>query len=365
MIGTIKVKIEGLNFGKIVNALVDEGVYLKNLKEKQKYVVFEIREEDEKKFLLVCKKYHKKFEILSRKGIVNFFKRLRYYFGFLVSMCLIVAFLFSFNLFVFDVKLIVSGNSDFDLKKVEKLLIDEGVVAGVKKKDIDAVKLQNLIVLSQENISACSVIKKGGVLEIVVYPGILKNEVIKENLYSKYDAVITKLDVFAGKTNLKVGDLIKKGDLIIESDNGASGKVSGKVYYSNYIIYNENQFIKEFTGREIVKTKFDLFEKMFKKSKQNIYFSNYLEEKCVFCVSKNNFIPLNLSKTIYKEFEYKEVKIAFEEVEEELKQKVYDLAFDMIEDKNKDKITNVSYSIVNENNLTRVDCFIECEVELF
>ena len=37
----------------------------------------------------------------------------------------------------------------------------------------------------------------------------------------------------------------------------------------------------------------------------------------------------------------------------------------MIEDKNKDKITNVSYSIVNENNLTRVDCFIECEVELF
>ena len=183
MIGTIKIKIEGLNSGKIVNALIDNGVYLKNLKEKQKYVVFEIREEDEKKFLLVCKKHHKKFEVLSRKGIVNFLKKLRYYFGFLVSMSLVVALLFSFNLFVFDVKLVVSGNNDFDLKGVEKLLIDEGIVSGVKKKDIDVAKLQNLIVLSQKNISACSVIKKGGVLEIVLYPGILKNEVQKDNAY--------------------------------------------------------------------------------------------------------------------------------------------------------------------------------------
>ena len=291
MIGTIKVKIEGLNFGKIVNALVDEGVYLKNLKEKQKYVVFEIREEDEKKFLLICKKYHKKFEVLSRKGIVNFFKRLRYYFGFLVSMCLIVAFLFSFNLFVFDVKLIVSGNSDFDLKKVEKLLIDEGVVAGVKKKDIDAIKLQNLIVLSQENISACSVIKKGGVLEIVVYPGILKNEVTRENLYSKYDAVITKLDVFAGKTNLKVGDLIKKGDLIIESDNGASGKVSGKVYYSNYIIYNENQFIKEFTGREIVKQSLNCLKRCLK-NQSKIFIFRIIWKKNAFFVFQKTILFL-------------------------------------------------------------------------
>ena len=30
----------------------------------------------------------------------------------------------------------------------------------------------------------------------------------------------------------------------------------------------------------------------------------------------------------------------------------------------KGKITNVSYSIVSENNLTRIDCFIECEIEL-
>jgi hypothetical protein len=53
MMGTIKIKIEGLNSGKIINALIDDGVYLKNLKEKQKYVVFEIREADEKKFLLI------------------------------------------------------------------------------------------------------------------------------------------------------------------------------------------------------------------------------------------------------------------------------------------------------------------------
>lgn len=364
MIGTMKIKIQGLNSGKIINSLIDDGVYLKNLKQKQKSVVFEISESDENRLKVICKKHRKGFEILSKNNFINLIKRLRFYLGFLVSICLIVAFVFSFNLYIFEVNLSVNENKKFDLTNVEMLLKENGVVSGVKKKDLDILKLQNLIVSSNKNIAGCSIIKNGGKLDVIIQPAILKENVSKENVYSKYNAVITGVEIFAGKTNLKVGDLVKTGDLLIENDNGASGKITGKIYYSDYLIYNENQVVKEFTGRIIEKSSFELINKMLGKMHKINDFSNYIEEKCVFCVSKNNFIPLNFVKFIYREFEYKETKVAFDLVEEELKENIYNTVFEKIDDTQKEKITNVTYSIVTENNLTRLDCFVECEIDL-
>lgn len=364
MIGTVKLKIQGLNSGKIINALVDDGVYLKNLKQKQKSVVFEILEKDFDRLKVICKKFHKKYEILSKNSLVNLFKRARFYFGFLVSICLVVAFVFSFNLYIFKVNLSVAENKKYDLSAVEKLLKENGIFDGMKKSDLNASYLQNLIISSNKDVSGCMIKNNGGVLEIEIQPAVMKENVSKENVYSKYDAVITSVEIFSGKSNLKPGDLVRKGDLLIENDSGASGKIIGKVYYSDNLIYNENQVVKEFTGRTIEKTKFELFNKMIGKSIKINDFSNYIEEKCVFCVSKNNFVPINIVKFIYKEFEYKETKISFDEVEEELREKLYKSVFDKIDAENREKITNVSYSIVSENNLTRLDCFIECEIDL-
>ena len=38
MNGTLKIKIEGLNANKVINKLIDSGIYLKNIKEKYKYI---------------------------------------------------------------------------------------------------------------------------------------------------------------------------------------------------------------------------------------------------------------------------------------------------------------------------------------
>lgn len=364
MIGTIKIKIQGLNSGKIINALIDDGVYLKNLKQKQKSVVFEIFEKDEIAFKNICKKYHKHYEILSKNNFVNLIKRARFYFGFLVSFCLIVSFVFSFNLYIFKVNLTVAENKKFDLSRVEKMLKENGIFDGMLKQDLDISNLQKLIISSNDDVSGCSIKSSGGKLEIEIQPAVMKENVSKENIYSKFDAVITSVEVFAGRSNLKPGELVKKGDLLIENDNGASGKIKAKVYFSDYLIYNENQVVKEFTGRVVEKTGFEILNKTLSNSVKINEFSNYIEEKCVFCVSKNNFIPVNFVKFVYREFEYKETKIAFELMENDLKEKIYKSVFDKIDAKNKDKITNVSYSIVSENNLTRLDCFVECEIDL-
>ena len=66
MIGSVKVKIDGLNSGKIVNALVDNGVLIKNLVQKTKTSIFEIDARDEERLKTICKRYRKKYNILSK-----------------------------------------------------------------------------------------------------------------------------------------------------------------------------------------------------------------------------------------------------------------------------------------------------------
>lgn len=364
MRGVLKIKFEGLNSSKIINNIIDSGIMLKNIKEKRKYILFEIKESDEKEFRQICKMYHKRFEILSRNNFVGALKKSRYYFGFVLSNVLIFLFLFSFNLFVYEVNIKVSSKFDFDTRNIENILRENGVVVGMKKSDLERERLEKLILSSQENVSGCTIKQNGGVLNIEIYPAVLKEEVSKENIYSKYNAVVTKVNIFSGKSDLKVGDFVKTNDLLIENDNGASGEILGKIYFTDYLIYNENQTVKEFTGEFIEKTSVSIFNKNLNKRGKNISFSNFVEENCVFYVSKYNFVPVKFIKTKYKEFVYKDKVIKFLEKENELKKTIYNEVYNKVDEKFKEKITNVTYSIVTENNLTRLDCFIECEIDL-
>lgn len=361
MSGMLRVKINGLNYGKILNELIENDIYLRNVKDKAKSVSFEIEEKNELKLNRICLKYKKRYEIISRNNFVNLIKNLKYYIGFIVAFVLVVALIFSFNFSVYRVNIHVDSREDFDVSNIEKILSDNGVVAGVAKSKINTRQLENLILKTQENVAGVTVKQNGGIVDVVIYPGVLNQEVKTENIYSNFDAVIKDVQIFAGQSDLKVGDIVRKGDLLIKNDNGAEGVIMAKIYFSDFIIYNENQMERVNTGRETTETSIMIFDKIIKKSKQNDTFSNYLEEKCVFSVSKNCFFPISVVKTSYKEFEYKSVVVKFEDVEEKLKEQLYNTVKEKAEGLN---ISNVTYSVVKENNLTRLDCFIECEVDL-
>ena len=360
----IKIKIEGLNFSRIVNALIDEGVLIKNLKQKTKSAVFDIKKSQETRLKSVCNRFHKKYIILSENTFINYLKKARYYLGFIFAAILSMIFVFVFNMYIYKVNVSVDKNMNLNLESVKTLLNDNNVVGGMKKSDVDILKIQNMIIASRNDISGCKVEQKGGVLDIVIYPGKLKEDVNKDDIYSKHNAVITNIEVFAGSSNLKIGDVVKAGDLLIKNNNGAAGRIKGKIYYFDYLIYNENQIVKQKTGNVFECSNIMFFNKTTNKRNKNLNFSNYFEENCVFPISKNLFFPINLIKTKYIEFELVEQLVEFEKVEEELKNELYLKVLQQIDGCNEDLITGVTYSVVKENNLTRLDCFIECEVDL-
>lgn len=362
MMGSMKVKIEGLNSGKIINSLIENGVFLKDLKEKKHYVTFELELGKEEILKKVCKRYHKKYEIISKNCFVNSLLKLRYCLGSVLAFVIIFALIFSFNAYVYEVNLTASTKESFDLSNIEQILKDNGVYVGAKKNDIDYKDLENKIVSSQQNVAGCSVKKNGGKIDIIIYPGTVKQNVSKENIYSNFDGVITSVEIYSGNSNLKEGDIVRKGDLLIENDNGASGKIIAKVFTSDYLIFNENQVSKVKTGNIKENKQILIFGKKLSKAKQNHYFSNYFEENCVFSISKNMFLPISILKTTYEEFELKEQFVAFESVEESLRKEL----INNIVNKNNLSLDNakVTYSIFRENNLVRLDCFVEREVDL-
>lgn len=362
MIGILKVKINGLNSDKIINRLIDSGVILRDLKQKRKGVEFIISESDERELKTICKRFHKKYEIISRSNFINFIKHLKFYFGTFLAFCLIFVFVFSFNSYIYKINVQISSDLDFKVEDINELLVKNNITIGTRKKNINEKELQNLILSSLENVAGCTVKKNGNVLDVIIYPAVMKEENNINDMVSNFDAVITDVKVFSGEANVKAGDIVRKGDILIKNKDGACGEVFGKVYFTDYIIYNEIQIVKEFSGNFIESKRISIFNKILGKQVKNVGFSKYLEENCVFSVSKNMFFPISIVKTKYREFEYMEKVVKFESVEEELKQNLYNEVLKKVQ--NKDKITNVTYSVVTENNLTRLDCFIECELNL-
>ena len=193
-------------------------------------------------------------------------------------------------------------------------------------------------------------------------PEINIDDKIKSKLFSKFDAVITDINVYSGNGKFNVGDIIKKGDMLVESSKSAEADIYGNVYFTSSILYNKNRQKIRFTGNYQVNKKYYLFNKILFKNENNIVFANYLTKKCDFYIMENYLFPLRCESEYCFEYEVINDIVEFETVEKDVKEKLYDEV--VLNVPNNAKILNVYYSVVKEGDFTRVDCFVEANVNL-
>ena len=361
MIDKVKIKIEGLNLVRLINDFVASNIYIENLVAKQKYISFYVSNKDVKIIDVICKKYHKKYKIIQNSVKKQIIGVLRKSLGFLLAIIISFAFLFSHTRYIFCVNISCESKLPYDLSNVKNVLNDAGIVSGMMRKSVNINEIQNLVISSVDDVSGCSVKRNGGNLEIVVYPSIKKAEVLAEDIVSKYSGIITSVDVFSGVSKVNVGDIVKPGDVLIENQNGASGKICAKVFFSDYILFNENQVVEEFSGNEFESYEVVLFKKFVVKPAKKSVFSNFKTENCVFWLSKNLFVPISFEKKIYKETCLKEAFVSFESQEEKIKQELMESVLMKAGD---NKVVDFTFSIVREENFVRVDCNGESEIDL-
>ena len=358
----VTVRIDGLNLIRIIDKLIASGVMVENLKMKTKFVVFTISKDKLSALNKICKREHKFYKIIYKSGLKQIIFKLPYYFSILLVIFISTLYFYFSSLYIFDIRVLVDSKKEYNSLKIVKILNDNGICVGANKNKFSAREIHNLIMISAEDVEDCTVEFTGQKLNIVIFPAEIKSEIQSGDIVSKYDAVIESAESYAGKLLVKSGDIVKVGDVLIQNDGGASGNVTGKVYFSATKIYNENQQKMELTGNVFEIRDYLIFEKIIAKDRKICDFKVYNVEKCDFFINKNLFIPIKCEVTKYYETRIVDEVVPFSSVSEKVKSEAYIEAKSKILDES--TISNVTYSVVSDGNYTRVDCFIEAIVSL-
>lgn len=320
-----EVTIKTLNHEKIINNLSNK-VELFNV-EKKDYNILKLQVKYSQKKILNKYLKNNNFEILKHKsfGLLSFilkvFRRLGITFGILFSIILFLI----LNQFIFKIE--ITGNDKVSRQEIINFLdenFDLKFKHSVNTKDIELAIQSNF-----DKVSLTSVITKGSTIVINIKEK-LDSDILNTTLtpmIACYDGKITEIKLSQGTLNVKVGQTVKKGDVLVypyiidsagnKKDILPQASIMAKIWVEGSIYYQENEISFVRTGKSktinyLTIGKFSL------NTKPNSPFKKYDTEEKTFYITKNNILPIINHQITYFETEEKLINNNFEEDKEKL-----------------------------------------------
>ena len=372
-LGYLKISVEGYYIERFINICKNNKIAIWNLKRnKDISIQFKARINEFKEICKIAKKTKCKLKIESKKGVpflLHKYKKRKIFLFFLIFLLIIIA--LSSN-FVWNVE-ITEENGEV-LANIEKDIEEAGLKIGKIKSKINTKEIINQIRLKREDIAWMGIELKGTNAIVKLVKADEKPEIVDENEYcsiiSDKVGIITKISAQNGTANVKVGDTVNIGDVLIQGwmegkYTGiryvhAKGEVEAKVWHTKYarIYYNttERKETGESENKYTIKInnfKINLTKKL---SKFEIYDTIETENKIK--LFSNFYLPISLIKTTNKEvkeeqkiYNYEEAKnIGIQQLREELDNEI----------ENKEKIVNEN--INTYENEDSIDIYVTYEV---
>jgi similar to stage IV sporulation protein len=262
-------------------------------------------------------------------------------------LLIIVVFIIGLSsMYVWNVDIIEENNQE--LPNIRQDIEEAGIKLGTLKSKINSKEIINKIRLKRNDVAWMGIEKKGTNIIVKLVKADQKPEIVDTNEYcnivSDKTGVITKINAQNGTANVKVGDTINKGDILI---NGwmegkytgiryvhAKGEIEAKVWYTKnkkipYILTQTRE-----TGNQENKysLKINNFEINFLKKYSKFEIYDTIETDSKFRIFSDFYLPISVVKTTFKEKEnytqkytLEEAKtLGIEELQEELKKEIKD-----------------------------------------
>ena len=172
-------------------------------------------------------------------GALPLLWRSRSRYGLLLGAIASALIFLSLSSFVWDVR--VEGNSRLSDTKILAELKNAGLFVGASLRDLDQKQIAGDVLLASDDLSFVRVNMEGTVAHVTVRERDAAPETEKggfANLVAREDAVVEMLSVSAGSTQVHVGQVVKRGDILVsgvtEGLHGnrlirAEGEVLGRV----------------------------------------------------------------------------------------------------------------------------------------
>lgn len=319
-------RIKGLNQEKVFNSLSKE-VKVYNIKrESHDKATFEVDSKYEKKTKSLLSGCGLEVEVLGSKGftkkILNLFKNYGIILGIVLSLI--------FYLVQYSLVLKVEVWGSVTLPKEEIEMFTNSILPSRFKSKINTKLIESEIKDKYSLASSVSVAIIGQSLIVNLNEGVLPSEMGGEfrPLVSDYDGLVTSINLIQGTLNVKVGDIVQKGDVlvcpyIIDTD-GQERKVKPKADIEAEIWIQKQYCHKDYvvktqrTGNKVVSSKVMLSGKVIYSHNKEAHFKNYEIENEQRDLTTNNLIPFKLERTVYYELETVEISKPFYENKEEI-----------------------------------------------
>lgn len=213
--GILEIELSGIYPEKIFSFLAQNRINVWNSRFENQKIRLYITVKDFKRLPKILKKSGIRVHILRKKGFPFFIKKYRKRFGIFMGIILFFAILQFMSGYIWIID--VTGNKTVTDGEILNSCESLGIKVGTKKSQIDTKNTVQDLLLKTDKLSWGSFNIEGCRLSVNVTEITPKGEdnSIATNLKAKSDGVITKIDVTSGNCVVKVGDTVKKGDILV------------------------------------------------------------------------------------------------------------------------------------------------------
>ncbi len=216
--GYVTVIVHGENAEKFLNMCVDRNILLwdiRMLSEKTYTVCMSIKAYKKTRHFAIATATSLKLS--KKQGVPFLIYRLKFRKGIIVGLVLSLVLFLSLTSFVWRIDVV--GNERVTKEEILNALNKAGFKKGTLRYGIDEAMLQNKVLLDLKELSWMWVYVKGtravvDVRERVDPPEMIQSDTTS-NIVAERDGLITEIVVRNGNANVKVGDTVKKGELVI------------------------------------------------------------------------------------------------------------------------------------------------------
>lgn len=362
VLGYVNIKIEGFYIERFINICKSKGILLWNMKREKSSILYaNIGINDFKIIKNIARTSNCNIKLNKKMGLPFVFNKYKKRKVFFILLLLVLVILLISSNYIWNIEII--GDSEINKSEIIEELKNKGLSIGIAKNKLDVKSVINDIRMEREDIAWMGIDIKGtnAIVEIVKTDE--KPEIVKSdeycNIISEKSGIITKINVSNGTAKVKIGDIVKKGDVLVEGKlEGkytdpiyvhATADIEIKTWYSIRKNFEYKQVIEQRTGNSETKYSIKINNLQINLYKVLSKFENYdtINENKKLSLFSNFYLPVEIIKQENYEKEYKTVQYSKEELK---KKSINELEEELNKQINDEKNILDRYVNIKENN---------------
>lgn len=322
------VECENRNSQRLLNKFIEKNIVVKKLSQHKEKLRFFIEEKDFKSVQSILNSMGLGFEIKRRGGSFFAKKFFLRYVSLIVASIIALVISGMGSRYCFGVQIECENN---EVKSQVNAILDEYSVKNfMLKSSLDTKALSKDISNKIEEAGFVNCFFDGSILKIQIKQVHTDEEKPEySRIVASCDGIVTRVLVYSGTALVKAGDVVKKGDVLIEGyidtypdteENQripveADGVVYAECAYSQRATISDKSIEEVRTGKSYKSTDLYVFGRLLgKKSKPSYEYYESVTETKVF----GSVIPVKAVTTTYYEIEKRETTLTQSQIDEQI-----------------------------------------------